>query len=423
MKKRSFRGDERHLQLLKESLRRGSNRLWNKWRKDHPRIVPDLRGVVLPGAWLVRYDFARARLDAAVLDRAQLGAAQLERASLRGASLDLASLEAARAEGTDFSGAHMRAASLRLGTFRSAKFLDDTYMRHVNCREADFYRANLRGATLDEADLTAARFDAADLSEASLNEAVLDGTSLLGTNLREASLGGTFIRRVLTNAKTDQRDLQIDVHVVWERKRGAVILFDTADDLRLAQFHDAISDHGAVAGLISAGAKRVVLILGRFLPKRKRVLDRLAMALRDRGKVPVIFDFAGPAEREVSDTVRFIAGMSEFIVVDLTKASSVPLELQATIPDLMVPVLPIVQVGEPVFAMFADLQRRYPWIQSTVSYRDATELVRCVDEAILDRAERAAAQIRNARARSAAPPLRANRLKALAGKSPARPRN
>jgi hypothetical protein len=55
--------------------------------------------------------------------------------------------------------------------------------------------------------------------------------------------------------------------------------------------------------------------------------------------------------------------MSQFIVVDLTKASSVPMELQATIPDLMVPVLPIVQSGESVFEMFSDLQRRYAWIQ------------------------------------------------------------
>jgi hypothetical protein len=141
------------------------------------------------------------------------------------------------------------------------------------------------------------------------------------------------------------------------------------------------------------------------------VLDRLAAALHVRGKVPVIFDFPGPSEREISDTVRFIAGMSQFIVVDLTKASSVPLELQATIPDLMVPVLPIIEAGQPVFAMFSDLQRRYPWIQPTVSYKNADELVRCVDEAIVYRADRAAAQIAEARAVSVREPVRVNRIK------------
>lgn len=113
----------------------------------------------------------------------------------------------------------------------------------------------------------------------------------------------------------------------------------------------------------------------------------------------------------VSGTVRFIAGMSQFIVVDLTKASSVPLELQATIPDLMIPVLPIIQSGQPVFAMFSDLQRRYSWIQPTVSYKDARQLVKYVDEAIIERAELAAEQIRERRAASVRAPTSVVRVK------------
>ena len=112
-----------------------------------------------------------------------------------------------------------------------------------------------------------------------------------------------------------------------------MIEFTEADDIRVAQFHNIVDEPGSVGKLLAATTKRVVLILGRFLPRRKRVLDRLAKALGERGKIAVIFDFPSPDDREVSDTVRFIAGMSEFIVVDLTKASSVPLELQATIPD------------------------------------------------------------------------------------------
>jgi hypothetical protein len=49
------------------------------------------------------------------------------------------------------------------------------------------------------------------------------------------------------------------------------------------------------------------------------------------------------------------AGMSQFIVVDMTKPGSVTLELQATIPDLMVPVLPIIEGGHAIFSMFSDL--------------------------------------------------------------------
>ena len=124
----------------------------------------------------------------------------------------------------------------------------------------------------------------------------------------------------------------------------------------------------------------------------------------------MIFDFPSPDDREVSDTVRFIAGMSEFIVVDLTKASSVPLELQATIPDLMIPVLPIIQSGQAVFSMFSDLQRRYFWIQPTVSYIDADQLVKYVDDAIIARAEHAAEQIKERRAISARAPVSVVRI-------------
>jgi len=126
----------------------------------------------------------------------------------------------------------------------------------------------------------------------------------------------------------------------------------------------------------------------------------------------VIYDFPSPEDREISDTVRFIAGMSQFIVVDLTDASSVPLELQATIPDLMVPVLPIIQSNKPLFAMFADLQRRYFWIQPTVKYKSSDELVRRVDEAIIDRAAEAAEKIRRQRAEASRPPVSVSALRA-----------
>jgi len=292
-RKTDYAGNEQHLQVLKESVRRGSNRFWNQWRKNHPRVVPDLRGVILAGAWLRAFNFDRARLDGAVLDRADLASVRLERASLRAADLYYANLSSVHGRKANLSGARLGNATLRLGDFRSATFLDDAYLNHANCQEANFSRAKLAGANLTDADLTSTRFDGAQLDGAILNR-----SSFLGASLRSASIGGAFIRHVETDRKTDQRDLGVDVHVVWERARGRMIEFDQAQDLRLAQFHDVVDEHGAVANLISASAKRVVLILGRFLPRRKRVLDRLADALRARGKVPVVFDFPGPLWNE-----------------------------------------------------------------------------------------------------------------------------
>jgi uncharacterized protein YjbI with pentapeptide repeats len=414
-----FAGNEAHLARLIDALQRRAPRLWNRWREAHPRIRPDLRGVVLSGRALPGLDLTRARLDAAVLRRTDLNGAWLTGASLRGADLERADLSWAHAERVDLSGAGLRGASLRKGRFGGVIGLGGTSFVHANLREADFTRAKLAGADLSEADLTRTLLDGADLSGAVLGNAVLDGTSFLGASLREAQVYGALIRRVRTDDRTDQRSLDVDVHVVWDRRHGKIVEFTEADDIHVAQFHDIVDEHGSVAKLLAATTKRVVLILGRFLPRRKRVLDRLAEALRNRGKVAVIFDFPGPQDREISDTVRFIAGMAQFVVVDMTKASSVPLELQATIPDLMIPVLPIVESGKEIFAMFSDLQRRYFWIQPPVSYKDADDLVRHVDEAIIARAERAADEIRKRRAASVRPPVSVARA-ALKTKSPRR---
>ena len=402
---RKFSGSEAHLAILQDALQRRSSRRWNAWRGRAPRVVPDLRGVALPGVSLRGFDLGRARLDEAVLGRADLAGARLEKASLARAYLPLANLTSVRAGGADLTGARLTGATLRQGDFRRAACLEGTTFQHANLRLADFRRARMAGAELSEADLTEARFDGADLAGATLGSAVLDGTSFAGANLRGAGIWGAFIRRVVTDKATDQKGLGVDVSVAWDAHPGNVVTFTEVDDIRLAAVHDFLGEHGSVTSLISAGARRVVLILGRFLPRRKRVLNRLAAALRERGKAPILFDFPGPEDREISDTVRFIAGMSQFIVVDLTDASSVPLELQATIPDLMVPVLPIVQAGRPMFSMFSDLQRRYFWIRPPVSYRDADELVRHVDAAILARAQAAAGEIRQRRAEAVRRPV------------------
>ena len=77
--------------------------------------------------------------------------------------------------------------------------------------------------------------------------------------------------------------------------------------------------------------------------------------------------------------------------------SSVPLEMQAFIPDLIVPVVTIIESGARPFAMFADLQRRYSWVLPPVSYRSAEHLVKHVDNAVLRPAEKAARDIERRR--------------------------
>jgi len=413
----TFRGDEFHLQLLKLSIREGDRNAWNGWRKQNPQIVPDLRGVSLPGARLSWWNLSGARLDHANLARADLQNANLQSASLARTVLVWSVMRAAKAHGADFSGANLRDAHLSGADCREACF-EEGYLSRADLSHADLRDARLAGANLSEANLTQTRFDGADLSEVELGNAVLDRTSLRGATLRGANVSGCFIRRVQTDAETEQSDLCIDVTVAWGRDGTVSVATAHADDLQIAQFQNIVDEPGAVGKLLAATSRRVVLILGRFKRQRKAVLRALAKALNARGKTAIIFDFPAPQQREISDTVRFIAGMSEFIVVDLTDPSSVPLELQATVPDLMVPVLPIIQPGQRAFAMFADLQQRYFWIQPTLQYRNAAELVQYVDDAVIERARQAAQLIQERRASLA----EALSVREAAGKSPAKSR-
>ena len=114
---------------------------------------------------------------------------------------------------------------------------------------------------------------------------------------------------------------------------------------------------------------------------------RMVTGLRGRGwRVTVhelVGDFPGPDDRELSDTVRLLATLSEFVIVDLSDPRSVPLELQATVPGLMIPVVPIIEEGKQVFAMFQDLQRRYFWVLPPVAYQGKDDLASHVEAAIL----------------------------------------
>ena len=65
----------------------------------------------------------------------------------------------------------------------------------------------------------------------------------------------------------------------------------TVDNLKIAQFIYLLLNNAEIRDVIDTIARKAVLILGRFTPERKAVLDALRETLRTQGYVPILFDF------------------------------------------------------------------------------------------------------------------------------------
>jgi hypothetical protein len=137
-----------------------------------------------------------------------------------------------------------------------------------------------------------------------------------------------------------------------------------------------------------------VLILGRFTPERKVILDELREELRNRDYTPVLFDFEKPASKDLTGTVRTLANMARFVIADLTDSSSVPHELAMVVPTTRVPVQPNLLEGQREYAMFMDLKGRYPWVLEPYRYASPERLIADLSEQVIVPAKAKARELR-----------------------------
>ena len=87
--------------------------------------------------------------------------------------------------------------------------------------------------------------------------------------------------------------------------------------------------------------------------------------------------------------VRLLANLSHFVIVDISNPRSTPLELQASVPDYMVPFVPILEQGQEPFAMFVDLQNKYDWVlKPIISYSSVDRLIEVLKDEIVRPAEK-----------------------------------
>jgi hypothetical protein len=162
----------------------------------------------------------------------------------------------------------------------------------------------------------------------------------------------------------------------------------TADNIEVAQFIYLMLDNKKIRDVIDTITSKVVLILGRFTDERKAVLDALREELRKRNYLPILFDFAPSATRDITETVSLLARMARFVVADITDAKSIPQELAVIVPDLpSVPVQPLLLEGSDEYGMFEHF-KRYPWVLETYRYPSSERLIADLGERVINAAEK-----------------------------------
>jgi uncharacterized protein YjbI with pentapeptide repeats len=376
--------NQRHVAILRQGVE-----IWNKWQqsnlgfkielafKDPSAANPDEN--VSVEARFIGADLSEADLSGADLKNAHLSKANLFRANLNKANLSKADLSNANLSEADLMEADLTGANLSEANLTRAN-LSRVELGGANLREANFKNADLSGANLRKSDLTKAYLVSVNLSNADLFGVDLTGASLVGTIIDGARVSGSSIYGISVWDIKGEFEEQEDLIIT---PQGDPVI--TVDNIKVAQFVYLILNNEELRDVINTLTSKTVLILGRFaLPERKAILDALRNKLREYDLLPIVFDFDRPTDKDFTETIKTLAGLSYFVIADITNPKSSPLELQATVPDYQIPFVPIIQEGEQPFAMMVDLQKKYNWVLDTLSYNSIETLIKALKPAIID---------------------------------------
>jgi len=310
-------------------LARGKD-AWNDWRLAHPGEQPMLAATDLTKVRksLNEYDFSYTNFTDAILTRLHL----------RDANLHQAILAKAHCSGAHFEGANF-------------------------CR-TDLYETDFTGAFLTGANLQGVQ---------------LARTDVRGADLSHCKVYGLAAWDLIVDQHTKQDELRVTYQALCTGSETEEVVI--VDGLDLAAFIYMTLNNRNIARLFEATGRKWVLLLGRF-GKRLDILHRVGTSLRDRGYVPIVFDFSRSEHRDLIETVVLLAGMSAFVIVDITDPRSTPMELQAIAPTFGVPIVPIIKAGERDFGTFSSMRKLF-WVLDTVSYRHVDHLIEQLDEWII----------------------------------------
>ena len=375
---------------------------WNKYRKVHKDKYLDLHDIHLDhhddwflpkmnfcrcnlrGAYFFKIPLDGSRFVSSDLTRANMWGAHLTGCNFKGAVLRKATLFNTIAHGAKFKGADLRKADLKSARLTEASFTSadlrkaDLSQAHLN--QADFTDANLREANLSDANLSGAVFTGADLRGANLTRASLERTVLCNADISGARVYGASAWNVEVSKGTRQEGL-----VITPENESAVLV----DDLEVAQFIYLLINRQKIRNVIDTVTRRGVLILGRFSDGGIELLKSIAEWIRqpeNGGYLPLLFDFPRPDSKTYTETVRTLAGLARFVIVDLS-GPSVPQEITAIVDLHEIPFVPVLESNRKDWSMFKDFLVKER-VLDPVRFEDAHGLLGLLNKKVVTPAEK-----------------------------------
>ena len=351
-----------------ENIKKGVE-YWNNWRKIHKDIIPDLRGA----------DFTNLDLSGINLKRAKLKEAKFNGATMIEAKLDNAYLRNAEFCGADLTRAEFAGANLRYAIMKNCN-LTNAYMRRADLSYVDLSKGNLTETVLEYA-----RFVDTNFSEATLKDCLIYGASVWNLTGKPKEQIGLVITPEIVNRQIAKKPPEIS----QMRTKPKI----TVDDLEVAQFIYLILNHSMLRNAITAVTRKGVLLLGRFDDGGIDVLREIAAKLREHGYLPIIFDFDKPEMHDYIETVELLVKLSRFVIADLS-GPSVPMELQATVPNTRIPFAPIIEKGRKIPPLLMDFRKYDWWLTPTFVFTDTKHLISGLKTEVIDLAEKKHEELR-----------------------------
>lgn len=253
-------------------------------------------------------------------------------------------------------------------------------LRKINLSGADLTGAKFSGAILSGANLSMAYCMLADFSGADLVGADLSWAVLTGANLKNANLTGSSIYGISVLKAQLEEAIQADLIITPPGEAKIAV-----DNLVVGQFVSFLLNNRDFCNAVNTVNAKVVLILGRFNSKRKKVLNALRTELRNRGYIPVVFDFDSSSIRDITAEISALAHMSRFVIADIGDSESMTVELQHVVPNIpSIPIQPLLQSSSKVRnEVLVQLETKYPWFLNVYRYKDVTELLGSLQDHVI----------------------------------------